>query len=240
MLHEYRVGKEAGVRFTGVTRDPNPIHIDDEIVPGSLTVSKVMIPLEVLLPGYRIASVRAKFTGASFYDQRTVSHFRLRPGSGHEELRAEVTTYQSGRTIAKHDISAAPRRRTPAPRRKKVLSGQNLGLIRQYFDCLNVDGRFFFDPDGPGEPEYPLGLLASLPSGEMVRQFKGQGGMLNVLSLTFPADLPAAVGDDLPEVELSQGKVRPTFNRILARITDGLKTFGKGFAVVHSQAAFSP
>jgi len=59
------------------------------------------------------------------------------------------------------------------------------------------------------------------------------------LALEFPPD-PVTAGVGVPGVELSQKKTRPTFNRILTRITDGFKTFGQGFALVHSGAVFGP
>ncbi len=235
MMQEYRISKEAGIRFTGVTRDPNPIHVHDEIVPGALTVSKSMIPLEILFPRLRIRSLRAKFTGSSFYGQRTVSRFRIAPlrDAG---LEVEVETSQSGRTIAKMEILACPGVSAPRNVPAKAAGAEMLSLIRQYLDCLNVDGSVFVDKFGAGEVEFPLGFIASLPSGEMVRKLKGQGGILNMLELEFPPENAPAACEGVPAVEISQERVRSTYNKISARISDGSRTFGRGFALVLAES----
>ncbi|MHC4780811.1 MAG: hypothetical protein ACYTFG_19750, partial [Planctomycetota bacterium] len=80
IVQEYKIRKDAAIRFLEVTRDENPIHIQGEIAPGAMTLAKTLLPLEVLFDGFSIDKVKAKFTGASFYGQRTINHYFVEPG----------------------------------------------------------------------------------------------------------------------------------------------------------------
>src|SRR5574340_1244207 len=42
--HEYRISKQDGERFVDVTNDNNLIHREGNIVPGAMTVSKIILP----------------------------------------------------------------------------------------------------------------------------------------------------------------------------------------------------
>ena len=235
IVHEYRVTKPDAIRFLEVTRDENPIHVQDEIVPGALTLSKTVFPLEALLDGFSVDGVRAKFTGASFYGHRTVNHFFLSPGPGPGEVAVEVNTYQSGRIIAKTSIRGAFGRTENAPAGEvHGAPRENLELLHTFCESLGIDPVFYREGPLLRRASFPRAFLASLPSGEMVRQFKGKGGMLNVLSLDFsPPSYPIAA-ERFPEVQVEQGRTGPRmFNRVLTRIIDGFRTYGRGFALVH-------
>ncbi|MBW7942331.1 MAG: hypothetical protein H3C64_08015, partial [Candidatus Kuenenia stuttgartiensis] len=46
--HEYQIAKKDGELFVDVTNDKNLIHRKGNIVPGAMTVSKIILPLEIL------------------------------------------------------------------------------------------------------------------------------------------------------------------------------------------------
>jgi len=115
----------------------------------------------------------------------------------------------------------------PVPPRTS--QGEEVARVRAFLWSLRIDPALYFERAGP---VYPRAYLAALPSGEMVRQFSGEGGFLNGLDLEFPGE--ASLGaDTLPTVEL-EGANRPrkTFHKILARIVEGVRTCCSGFAMV--------
>src|SRR3990172_8727926 len=65
--HEYKISKQNGQQFVDVTNDNNIIHRKGNIVPGAMTVSKIILPLEILFSELEISSVNIKFTGSAFY-----------------------------------------------------------------------------------------------------------------------------------------------------------------------------
>jgi hypothetical protein len=240
VLHEYRVPRDASLRFLEVTRDENPIHVSGDIVPGALTLSKTLLHLEVLLDDFSVSAVKAKFTGASFYGERTVNHYFASPGGKPGTVSVEAVTYQAGRMIAKMEIEGAvrpaDRRLEERPLRRDALPHvrENLSLLRMFHESLGVETQ------GLGGA-FPSAFLASLPSGEMVRQFRGEGGMLNVLSLDFGQGAFPISSPTLPEVRLEKGRPGPmSFSRIRTRIVGGARTYGEGFALVNRPTHDAP
>jgi len=239
ILHEYRVPKDAALRFLEITRDDNPIHVRGDVVPGAMTLSKTLLLLEVLLDDFSVTRVKAKFTGASFYAERTVNHFLVSPGETPASASVEVNTYQAGRMIAKMEVEGAERATVPAEA-SPAHGGEsmppvreNLDLIRMFHESLGMEAGSLAVPYRLRDRGFPRAFLASLPSGEMVRQFRGEGGMLNVLSLDFGNPSYPVSAPTLPEVRLEKGRAGPLrFSRIHARIVGGARTYGEGFALV--------
>ena len=236
--HRYRVTREEGKRFVEVTGDPNPIHREGNIVAGAMTMSKVLAPLEVLMPAVDVLSLNIKFTSVCFYDDPLLSVFRLAPGRG-GRWAADVLTYQSGRVAAKTTLSCRPRD-THEPRVKVGKWRVNRRILDDVCTFLR---SLRIAPDGylaKGEFRdytYPLSFLASLPSGAIVEQMSGKGGLLNSLRLEF-ADTPKVpiLAKTLPTVRLEQQKKRRSFNKILTDIVQGISTYCKGHAIVHPDA----
>ncbi len=50
MHHDYVIQKSSGERFVDITKDKNEIHRVGNIIPGAMTVSKIILPLEILMP----------------------------------------------------------------------------------------------------------------------------------------------------------------------------------------------
>ncbi len=238
VIHEYRISKPDAIRFLEVTRDENPIHVTEDIVPGAMTLSKTILPLEALLDDFTVDRVKAKFTGASFYGQRTVNHFFLEAGEREGEISVGVNTYQAGRIIAKVEMTGSLRPAEEVPSEESLRAPrQNLDLLRVFCRSLGVEPGLYMEAGEVKRTAFPKAFLASLPSGEMVRQLKGQGGMLNVLSLNFGRPAYPIAAKNLPEVQLEKGRSGPKmFNRVVTKIIDGFRTYGRGFALVHRGA----
>lgn len=233
---EYAVDKDAAIRFLDVTGDDNRIHRDENIVPGAYTACKVVSLLEVLAPDLAVQDVKTKFVAPTFYGGRAVAMIRLVPGAG-DAVAIEAETFFRGEPAAKADISARtiPFAQRAVPVKERKVNGEHLALVRSYLVTLGFDPEAYFGKAAERDYTYPIGFLAALPSGEMVRHFSGgQGGVLNALSLSFGDSprLPITTAS-LPTVALETGKVRASlFARIAARIIDGLTTYGRGFALV--------
>ncbi|MHC5039483.1 MAG: hypothetical protein ACYTHM_19445 [Planctomycetota bacterium] len=238
IVHDYRISKDDAIRFLDVTRDDNPIHIQGDIVPGTMTLSKTLLPLEVLVDDLSVLHVRAKFTGASFYGQRTVNHFFLYPGSKPGEIAVAVNTYQAGRIIAKVEVKATvPGTVEDVSLGTEKAPRENLESLRTYCESLAVAPSHYLEGNRLKRATFPRAFLASLPSGEMVRQLKGKGGILNVLSLDFDTPAYPIAAKNLPEVQVEKGRKGPRmFNRVVTRIIDGIRTYGKGFALVYRES----
>ena len=79
---------------------------------------------------------------------------------------------------------------------------------------------------------YPRAFLASLPSGEMVRQ-SGTPGLLNGLNLQFPEPgIPALNLERPPTVEVAPVRPRNSFRKVLANVASGMVTYCTGYATV--------
>ncbi len=241
---EYAVRKADAIRFLDVTRDENRLHRDYDIVPGALTASRIVALIEVLAPDLAVTDVSMKFTAPCVYGARTLSIVRLAPQED-GSVTAEAETYHSGETAAKASIKAkvVPYSARAVPVADRKVNATHLGFVRDYFLSLGLDPEAYFHKGsfaGAGcDHTYPIAYLASLPPGELVRRFEGQGGILNALSLQF-GDAPRVpiTGHELPEVTLEHAKARPSlFARVVTRIVQGITTYGRGFALVMHRAA---
>src|SRR3989304_7713207 len=97
--HEYRISREQGAHFVDVTNDKNLIHRKGNIVPGAMTVSKIILPLEILFADMEISSVNIKFTRSAFYGDKTCSLF-LWQFINDNNIQIDVRTYQQNEIIA--------------------------------------------------------------------------------------------------------------------------------------------
>ena len=236
--HRYRVTGEEGRQFVAVTGDPNPIHREGGVVAGAMTMSKVLLPLEVLMPTLDVLSLNVKFTSATFYDDSVSNVFRFTHGMA-DAWWVDVLTYQSGRVAAKTTLRC--RARAFVEPSVKVwewrVNKRSLERVRSFMSALRVDPEAYLDKGGFRDYTYPLSFLASLPSGAIVEQMSGKGGLLNSLRLEF-ADAPKVpiVGWTPPTVQLEQRKKRTSFNKIFANIVQGIVTCCRGHAIVHPDA----
>ncbi len=240
---DYVVEKDPAIRFLDATGDDNRIHREENIIPGALTASKVMALVEVLAPDLHIHDVRAKFTAPAYYGARNFANIRIEPQpDGRINVAAE--SFFQGELVAKTTMSGRVvpfAERSIAVKERKV-NAESVALVESYFQALGLDPEGYFakiDAAGGRDFTFPVSFLASLPPGEMVRRFAGQGGMLNALNLNFSeAPRLPITGPTLPEIALEHGKARKAslFARIMTRIVEGLTTYGKGFALVANGA----
>jgi hypothetical protein len=238
VLHRYRVDRDAGMRFCRATGDDNPIHFQGDVVPGALTASKAILAIEVLFPDLDIASIAIKFLGMQVYGTPAELRLRLRPIP--LGLRVDAVARAGDMPLAQADVLAVTRQALPPPKevvRRKV-NVDRLKGVRDYFAALGVASHAYFRRYGDGGYYYPKAYLASLPSGAMVRQLRGEGGLLNRLTLEFdPSATMPITGSDGPEVSLERPRARRTFNKILTAIGEGLKTYVRGSALVLARGA---
>ena len=234
LRYNYTVSREQGVRFCDVTGDPNPIHRDTDIVAGALTASKVIAPFEVLCPALQIRSVQMKFRGFCRYGRTIRSVFRCVPGAD-GTVSIQVKAHQDDVEVAiaravGHVLEGAPH----TPVREKRVNPAGLTAVKGYFASLGIDSQGYFDKGDFADYTYPFGYVLSLPTGEIVRQMSGQGGMLNVLRLqTIDSAKIPITGSDLPAVRLKRLRPKRTFNRILTDVIQGVITYYKGSVIVN-------
>jgi hypothetical protein len=238
--HEYKISKQDGERFVDVTNDNNLIHRKGNIVPGAMTVSKIILPLEILFPEVEISSVNIKFTGSSYYGERTCNLF-LWQFVSNDYIQIEVKTYQHDRGIATTIILG--RLKTASRQVKEIdeatVNKKCLARVQDYFETLGIRSDFYVNKEGYKDYTYPLAYIASLPSAEIVNQMSGQGGMINILRMDFGSyERIPITGDKGPEVKLARAKKRSTFNKIMAEIAEGLVTYYRGLAIVNPIAKF--
>lgn len=111
--------------------------------------------------------------------------------------------------------------------------------VQAYFDSLGIQSDFYVQKEGYKDYTYPLAYIASLPSGEIVNQLSGQGGMINILRMDFGSyERIPITGDKGPEVKLARAKKRSTFNKVMTEIAEGLVTYYRGLAIVNPIAKF--
>ncbi len=240
MKHEYRVSKENGERFVDVTNDNNLIHRKGNIVPGAMTVSKIILPLEVLITELEISSVNIKFTGSAYYGERTCNLFLWQFVSS-DYIQIEVKTYQQDSVIATTIILGRLRKANKQVKEidEPMVNKECFARVRAYFDSLGIQSDFYVQKEGYKDYTYPLAYIASLPSGEIVNQLSGQGGMINILRMDFGSyERIPITGDKGPEVKLARAKKRNTFNKIMTEIAEGLVTYYRGLAIVNPIAKF--
>jgi hypothetical protein len=241
LLHvRYTISREDGVRFCHATGDDNPIHSSGGVVPGAMTASKVVLPIEVLFPELEIVAVTVKFTAIARYGRPLFTLFRCepRPDGG---LDVRATTSEGETPVAEIGVRAARAAAIAPPEvaRRKV-NVERLRAVRGFIQSLHVTPHVYFRRASALGYYYPRAFLAALPSGAMVRQLRGEGGLLNKLSLEFePGSRVAIAGREGPSVELERPKARRTFNKILTAITDSLRTYVRGSALVSSAEAAS-
>jgi len=230
-LQRFAVTAAQGRRFANSTRDDNPIHVADNVVPGAMTVARILLLPELLLPGFIAENLRVKFSALSRYDTSTFHRFRFHPRFENDALaRMEISfeASQGARIVASGRLRGSVLQRVGAGVDGSVAVPVD---VRSFLRSLDVDSDSYLRQAGDA---YPHAFLAALPSGEMVRQLRGEGGLLNVLDLCFVEGdgLPLSGGDP-PEVEV-QGSVRPgsSFSKVLTRVVQGVRTYCQGFAMV--------
>ncbi|MCC7211992.1 MAG: hypothetical protein E3K40_12850 [Candidatus Brocadia sp.] len=238
--HEYTISKQHGECFVDVTNDSNLIHRKGNIVPGAMTVSKIILPLEIIFSELEISSVNIKFTGSAYYSERTCNLF-LWQFVSNDYIQIEVKTYQHDRTIATTIILG--RLKTAGRQVKEIdestVNKKCLARVQTYFETLRIRSDFYLQKEGYKDYTYPLAFIASLPSAEIVNQLSGQGGMINILRMDFGSyERIPITGDKGPEVKLARAKKRNTFNKIMAEIAEGLVTYYRGLAIVNPIAKF--
>ena len=233
--YSYVVTPKMGVKFVDVTGDENDIHRTSDIMAGALTASKIILPLEVMFPTLNIDSAKIKFRSFGRYAVRTTSNFRVR-FEGEDRVRVQVGAYQSDEKIADATITGQvllEPLRSERVNPKKVKE-EHLAPVRDYFEACNIDSEAYFQKEGFLDYTYPFAYVASLPSAALVREFQGQGGMLNVLTLQFNDEQKIPIGPDaMPHVRLEEGRKRSAFRRVLTDIIDGVVTYYKGSAIVN-------
>lgn len=238
--HEYRIPKQNGERFVDVTNDNNVIHRKGNIVPGAMTVSKIILPLEVLVSELEISSVNIKFTGSAYYGERTCNLF-LWQFVSNDYIQIEVKTYQRDNVIATTIILGRLRKTNKQIKEidQSMVNKECFARVRAYFDSLGIQSDFYVQKEGYRDYTYPLAYIASLPSGEIVNQLSGQGGMINILRMDFGSyERIPITGDKGPEVKLARAKKRSTFNKVMTEIAEGLVTYYRGLAIVNPIAKF--
>lgn len=238
--HEYKISKQNGERFVDVTNDNNIIHRKGNIVPGAMTVSKIILPLEILFSEIDISSVNIKFTGSAFYGERTCNLFLWQFVST-EYIQIEVKTYQQERAIATTIILGRLKTATKQVKEieESLVNRKCLARVQAYFDTLEIKSDFYLNKDRYKDYTYPLAYIASLPSAEIVNQLSGQGGMINILRMDFGNyERIPITGDKGPEVKLARAKKRNTFNKIVTEVAEGLVTYYRGLAIVNPIAKF--
>ncbi|MBM4055719.1 MAG: hypothetical protein FJ264_13865 [Planctomycetes bacterium] len=238
--HEYQIPKKDGELFVDVTNDKNLIHRKGNIVPGAMTVSKIILPLEILFADMEISSVNIKFTSSAFYDMKTCSLF-LWQFINNNHVQIEVRTYQQNTIIANTIILGRPKIQNKQIQEVDELQVNKscFAKVEAYFKSLGIRSNSYIEKGKYKDYTYPLAYIASLPSAEIVNQLSGQGGMINVLRMDFGNyERIPITGDKGPEVKLARAKKRSSFNKIMTEVAEGLITYYKGLAIVNPIAKF--
>lgn len=162
--HEYRIPKQQGERFVDVTNDNNLIHRKGNIVPGAMTVSKIILPLEILFSELEISSVNIKFTGSAYYSERTCSLF-LWQFVSNDYIQIEVKTYQQDRVIATTIILG--RLKTASKQVKEIdeetVNKKCFARVQDYFETLGIRSDFYFQKEGYKDYTYHWPILPHCP-----------------------------------------------------------------------------
>ncbi len=234
----FRVTKEQGLAFVNATGDENPIHREDDVVAGAMTGARAVSSLEALFPRLGISRLRVKFRSVARYGLLTRQHMSISfRGSGAVEIKVRIE--QEGKEVAEGVVlgSLQPQIQRASVGKWRV-NRDELRRVEEYFASLAIAPDLYLNAGNDRNYSYPRGYLASLPSGEMVRQLSGEGGFLTSLDLTFPEGPPPAItGSGRPEVSLETAKSRPTFWKILTLIKHNLEEHCKGFALVFTPTA---
>jgi hypothetical protein len=235
VIQRFSVDPRDGAEFARLMRDGNPIHTEGDVVPGAMTAARAILLPELLIDSARIERAKLRFRAMAYYHRPMVNIYRfelLQPDS----LKVDVTVRQDGQEVADGQLSIdlGARRLSvwpqeePAPSPASEAVAEEAERVSGFLKCLRVDPSLHFRTLGP---VYPRAYLASLPPGEMVRKYSGDGGILNVLDLRFSGE--AMLGLASPSVELEDpARARKSFRKILARIGEGVRTLCSGFAMV--------
>ena len=240
MHHDYVIQESSGEKFVEITNDKNEIHRFGNVIPGAMTISKIILPLEILMPELEISNVNFKFTNTSIYKEKTKNVFSFQfanPGY----VQIQVNTYQSQKTVAREIITGRTNSNSEKVARVKEdeVNETNLNIVRNFFDTLAIESEAYFQKDGYRDYTYPLSYIAALPSAEIVKQMEGSGGMLNILRMDFGNfKMIPITGEKEPEVRLKRTRERNTFNKIITEIATGLVTYYRGLAIVNPVAKF--
>ena len=240
MHHDYVIQKSSGERFVEITNDKNRIHRSGNIVPGAMTVSKIILPLEILMPEFEIHNVNIKFTNSSIYEEKTKDVFSFQFISP-DCIQINVNTFQSQGTIARTIITGkinADRENTTKVKEEDV-NEANLNTVREYLKTLSIEGEAYIQKENYRDYTYPLSYIATLPSAEIVKQMEGDGGMINMLRMDFGDVKMIPITDEKgPEIKLERARERTSFNKIITEVVNGLVTYYRGLAIVNPVAKF--
>ena len=259
VLQRFSIAPEHGASFVETTRDENPIHRVDSVVPGAMMAARLLLLPELLFDDLVCERLRVRFKAIARYDQAMVHHCRFTPVFSAEttdegrlsrdwpaaisRFEIEFDIRQASRSVASGTASAALDRRAAPPEptcgatdTARVASPAS--EVGTFLSSLGISPQAFL---ASRRENYPRAFLAALPSGEMVRQLAGQGGLLNSLDLRFPLDpCPAAAADDAPSVELeSTARQGSAFRKVLTRVVQGVHVRCQGFALVFQGATES-
>jgi hypothetical protein len=240
MHHDYIIQKTSGRRFVEITKDNNEIHRSGNVIPGAMTVSKIILPLEILIPELEIHNVSIKFTDSSIYDEKTKDVFSFQ-FVNHEQVQINVNTFQSQKTVAKTVITGRlnPFREKTTKVEEKDVNETKLNDVREYLGTLAIEGEAYIQKDNYRDYTYPLSYIATLPSAAIVKQMEGNGGMINMLKMDFGNVKMIPITDEKgPEVKLERARQRTSFNKIITEIVNGVVTYYRGLAIVNPVASF--
>ena len=240
MHHDYIIQKSSGRRFVEITNDKNEIHRSGNVIPGAMTVSKIILPLEILMPELEIHNVSIKFTNSSIYDEKTKDVFSFQ-FVNHEQIQINVNTFQSQDTVAKTVITGRinPFREKTTKVNEEDVNETKLNTVREYLGTLAVEGEAYIQKDVYRDYTYPLSYIATLPSAAIVKQMEGDGGMINMLKMDFGnVDMIPITDEKGPVVKLERARQRSSFNKIITEIVNGVVTYYRGLAIVNPVASF--
>lgn len=237
--YEYVISRRQGELFQEITKDPNDIHKTMNVVSGAMTAAKMLLPIELLLPFVRIGTARFRFRAPSFYGERVVSTIWWRGEPG-RNARLEVGVTQGQQLIATGSITGiiAPAPEAP-PVSEAAVDKDQLATVAAFIQSLGMDGRHYFEKEGYQDFTYPVAYVAALPSGEIVKQFKGNGGMITslLLDMSEQRKIPI-ISRKGPQVRVRLDRIRKAFSRIFTDIIDGVITHVRGWAVVNPMTDF--
>ncbi|MCP5005542.1 MAG: hypothetical protein GY941_16630 [Planctomycetes bacterium] len=240
MHQDYVIQDTLGRKFAEITNDGNEIHRIGNVVPGAMTASKILLPLEILIPELEILNINVKFINTSFYGEKTKNVFSFQftdPFSVH----IEVNTHQNQKTVARTVITGQITTNASLKTRIKEedVNETSLSILREYFETLAIESEAYIQKDSYRDYTYPLSYISALPSAEIVKQLEGEGGMINVLRMNFgTADRIPIIDAKGPEVKLSRARERTTFNKIITEIFTDVVTYYRGLAIVNPIAKF--
>ncbi len=240
MHHDYVIQKSSGRRFVEITNDKNEIHRSGNVVPGAMTVSKIILPLEILMPELEIHNVSIKFTNSSVYDEKTKDVFSFQ-FVNREQIQINVNTFQSQDTVAKTVITGRinPFREKTTKVKEEDVNEAKLNTVREYLGTLAVEGEAYIQKDVYRDYTYPLSYISTLPSAAIVKQMEGDGGMINMLKMDFGnVDMIPITDEKGPVVKLERARQRSSFNKIITEIVNGVVTYYRGLAIVNPVASF--